>query len=52
VEQKGKEEEGSGDSEQDAVGSARVLAAPIRLRSNYGRSFFHMISVSSVWLDL
>ena len=36
AERKGREEEGSVDSEQDDVGSAIMLAEPIRLRSDYG----------------
>jgi len=32
----GREEKGSGDSEQDVVGSVGMLTEPIRLRSNYG----------------
>jgi len=33
---KGREEEGSVDSEQNVVGSAVMLAEPIRLQSDYG----------------
>lgn len=36
AERKGREGEGSGDAEQDVVGSVGMLAEPIRLRSGYG----------------
>jgi len=42
----GREEEGSGDSEQDVVGSAGILAEPIRLRSHYQYVICYMIFAS------
>ena len=52
---KGREEEGSGDSEQDFVGSAGMLAEPIRLRSNYVCNFdhdFHVECVTRLIVDM